>query len=310
MYNHQDFRYQLDSPRVTGHRQQKTTCPQCGRKHCFVRYVDTHNNFQYISDDVGRCDHEQSCGYHYRPSEYFRDKPWLRDRQEDWQHPMPRPVVQPKPQPLLELDIGLVLGRHSTMSTFWQWLQNEAAYRLGVTPDDVLRVFNQYLIGSTRESDVIFWQIDYQQRVRTGHIMCYGPDGHRLGRQSWVHFRLQLEGRLPLSYQPPKCLFGEHLLVARPAAPVAIVESEKTALVMALKMPEFVWLATAGCGGLTKEKMAPLAGRRILVFPDSGCCEKWRQQLAQIKGLNYSISRHLEAYPPNTDLADIVLTIP
>ena len=85
MYNNQDFRYQLDSPRITGHRQQKTTCPQCGRKRCFVRYVDTHNNCQYVSDDVGRCDHEQSCGYHYRPSEYFRDKPWLRDREVDWQ---------------------------------------------------------------------------------------------------------------------------------------------------------------------------------------------------------------------------------
>lgn len=324
MYNNQDFRYQLDSPRVTGRRQQKTTCPQCGHKHCFVRYVDTHNNCQYVSDDVGRCDHEQSCGYHYRPSEYFRDKPWLRDHEDDWKRPLPRPVVPPKPQPLLELDMGMVLGCHSPMSTFWQWMQSRVAHHLGVTSADVQRVFDQYLIGTTRESDVIFWQIDHLQRVLTGHIMCYGPDGHRLGRQSWVHFRLQQQGQLPLSYQPPKCLFGEHLLAIRPTAPVAIVESEKTALVMALKMPEFLWLATAGCGGLTKEKMAPLTGRqgqtttgpssltsrKVLVFPDSGCYEKWQQQLAQVKGLNYSISRHLEAYPPNTDLADVVLATP
>ena len=302
-----DYRYQLDSPRVTGRRQQKTTCPQCGRKRCFVRYVDTQNQCQYLNDQVGRCDHEQSCGYHYKPSEYFRDHPWLSDGQSVAASQQQKQRQPPRQPELRELDFGLVTGSHSELSTFWQWLSREAAPRLGATQDDVERVFHQYLIGSTRESDIIFWQIDHQLRVRTGHIMCYGPDGHRLPRQSWVHYRLQQRGELPLDYQPPKCLYGEHLLQSHPHAPVAIVESEKTALVMALKMPEFLWLATAGCGGLTKEKLAPLQGRKVCVFPDSGCYRKWRDQLQQTEGLDWRISDRLEQYPPNTDLADLVL---
>ena len=70
-----DYRYQLETPKLTGRRQQKTTCPSCGKKKCFVRYVDTQNGFRYVADEVGKCDHQHSCGYHYKPSEYFRDRP-------------------------------------------------------------------------------------------------------------------------------------------------------------------------------------------------------------------------------------------
>ena len=70
-----DYRYKLETPRVTGRRQQKYQCPHCGRK-SLVRYVDTYDGCSYVADAVGKCDHQNSCGYHYKPSEYFRDNPW------------------------------------------------------------------------------------------------------------------------------------------------------------------------------------------------------------------------------------------
>lgn len=300
-----DYRFLLDSPRVTGRRQQKTTCPQCGRRHCFVRYVDTHNLCNYLSDSVGRCDHEQSCGYHYRPSEYFKDNPWLSDNK-----PKPevsKPQVLPKPPMLIPLDMGLVNRMHSPQSTFWQWVVGCAAPRIGATNDDIERVYNDYMIGSTRESDVIFWQINHKQTVLTGHIICYTPDGHRTSLQNWVHHKLKRQLLLPKDYQPPKCLFGEHLLAIRNDADVAIVESEKTAVLMALVRPDIVWLATGGCGNLTSDKLAVVENRRLMVFPDSGCYEKWCKQLSQTPLVNYRVSSDLESYPPNTDLADLLL---
>ena len=42
----------------------KLTCPKCGRKQCFVKYVDTEGQIVF-PDYVGRCDHEHSCQYHY-----------------------------------------------------------------------------------------------------------------------------------------------------------------------------------------------------------------------------------------------------
>ena len=56
------------------------TCPQCGRKHTFTRYIDTENNNQYLNEKVGKCNRLDKCGYHYTPREYFTDNPWKRDK--------------------------------------------------------------------------------------------------------------------------------------------------------------------------------------------------------------------------------------
>ena len=50
-----------------------------------------------------------------------------------------------------------------------------------------------------------------------------------------------------------------------------------------------------------------LRGRRLVVFPDSGCLGKWSQRLRQAQGISYTLSEQLEQYPPNTDLADLLL---
>ncbi|WP_303041646.1 PG0870-related protein, partial [Duncaniella muris] len=49
-------------------------CPACHKKRCFSRYIDTEKQISF-PDDVGRCDHEQSCGYHLTPKEYFERNP-------------------------------------------------------------------------------------------------------------------------------------------------------------------------------------------------------------------------------------------
>lgn len=52
----------------------KTTCPSCGKSRCFVRYIDEQGSISFPGN-VGKCDHENSCGYHYTPKEYFKDNP-------------------------------------------------------------------------------------------------------------------------------------------------------------------------------------------------------------------------------------------
>ena len=71
-----DYRYQLERYRGVSTRY---TCPQCGRKYTFTRYIDTENNNQYISENVGKCNRLDKCGYHYIPREYFTDNPHKRD---------------------------------------------------------------------------------------------------------------------------------------------------------------------------------------------------------------------------------------
>lgn len=305
-----DYRYQLDSPRVTGRRQVKIDCPQCGRKHCFVRYVDTRNGCSYLHDDVGRCDHELSCGYHYRPSEYFQDHPWLNNSEQSRKF-RPTITTRPKLVPIFQpLAPEYVWERHSPQSTFWYWMSTSCKDRLSLSDDILQRIYEDYQIGATRQSDIVFWQIDEDQRVHTGHIMQYGPDGHRLGFNDWEHKRLMREKRLPQDFRVFQCFFGQHLLPKYPEKHVCIVESEKTAVILAARCPDQLWLATCGSSGLSTEKLASLKGRRVTLFPDSGCYEKWRERMSQVNNLDYAISNRLESYPANTDLADILLDGP
>jgi len=299
-----NYRYQLETPRVTGRRQHKFACPHCGRKKCFVRYVDTHHECRYVADDVGKCDHQHSCGYHYKPADYYHDNQWATEQKDTptSSHCTPTPLP-----PFSPLPMDYVHSSHSPHSVFWQWYAGTLAQRLSVSAEQLQQIYNDYLIGATRRGCVIFWQIDCQGQVHGGHIMQYRADGHRDGFQSWTHASLIAKGLLPPSWQLYQCLFGEHLLLQRPEAHVCLVESEKTALVMAACQPEYLWLATAGSGGLSAEKVQCLQGRRVTIFPDSGCYEKWNRQMMLTSGIDYNISQQLEAYPPNTDLCDILL---
>ena len=88
--------------------QTRHTCPSCGRKRCFTRYIDEIGDT--LNDNVGRCDHESSCGYHYSPSDYFRDHPDTIPRESSWlNHPFQNPHKQPKPQrPLCTIPMNIV----------------------------------------------------------------------------------------------------------------------------------------------------------------------------------------------------------
>ena len=77
-----------------------------------------------------------------------------------------------------------------------------------------------------------------------------------------------------------QCLFGEHLLSASANHDkvVAVVESEKTAVVCAIQYPDCVWLATGGKSQLAIDKMKVLAGRTVILFPDVDGYREWTER--------------------------------
>ena len=50
---------------------------------------------------------------------------------------------------------------------------------------------------------------------------------------------------------------------------VAVVEAEKTAVIMSEVKPNYIWLATGGKTELNVAKLRPLEGRRVILFPDT-----------------------------------------
>ena len=159
---------------------------------------------------------------------------------------------------------------------FWKpWLSTRTVFCRALvlcgylTEEQMLRAADRYHLGRSRDGGVIFWQTDQAGIVRDGKIMYYREDCHRDKQRhpSWVSARMKAyygyDGDLPVE----RCLFGLHLLHS--ATTVAVVEAEKTAVIMSEWYPQYLWLASGGLSMLTAEKLLPLRDQRVIVFPDT-----------------------------------------
>lgn len=127
----------------------------------------------------------------------------------------------------------------------------------------------------------------------------YDKTGHRLRTQGALYTTKADNGT-----ELRKCFFGQHLLHVRSSAPVCIVESEKTAIIMAILKPEKVWLATGGKDMLNNlANLDCLKGRSVTLFPDIDAIKDW-QRIADINGFGVA-SECIEWYKDNEAKGDI-----
>jgi hypothetical protein len=165
-----------------------------------------------------------------------------------------------------------------------------------------------YLIGTSDKwpGATIFWQIDHKAKVRHGKIMLYDPE---TGSRSKTHF--STVKKVPEGYNLRQCLFGLHLTKENKGNRVAIVESEKTAIIMSILYKDFVWMATGGKGNFKQELLKPIKSYDIIAFPDKDGIEQWRQTADRLNkyGFRIRVDDTLERMnvDDNTDLADIFL---
>ena len=283
------------------------TCPQCGRKFCFTRYVDSEGN--WLGENVGRCDHESSCGYHYTPRAFFRDHP-----SASWENKNKQANLKKTINAALSIDKSTIPFEYVMRSVRTDTDSNLTRYLKEAFPSsDVLRAVEEYYIGVTNSGDTIYFEIDTEGHCRTGKIMRYDLTGHRIkdensaNRIDWVHKHL----RLPNDWTLSQCLFGEHLLKKYPNKDVALVESEKTAIICSIVMPEFVWLATGGKSQLN-DRVRILSGKRVTVFPDADAIEAWKQKVREYPEVGFIVSDILKKADTahntdNMDIADWIL---
>ena len=189
------------------------------------------------------------------------------------------------------------------------------------------KMLKNYAVSVSRDGLSVFWQIDEQGRVHTGKMMRYKPDGHRDKDSQynfdWVHSKLFRQGVYnEEEYDYETCLFGQHLLPFCPDAQIHLVESEKTALIMATyygNMSRNLWLATGGLQFYDRRHIQVLIdqGRDIVVYPDKDGSKAWADRtLALIKETGY---KKLKVNPtiisnrwrpedgPKADIADIAI---
>lgn len=168
------------------------------------------------------------------------------------------------PPVVVPLDTDLVNKSLSIDSVFAKAVISQGY----LSQERLVAVANRYRLGASKEGGVIFWEIDDQQRVHTGKIMYYHPDCHRdkEHKPTWVH--ALMKDKLPAGYELQHCLFGLHLL-SNSNMKVAIVESEKTAVIMSELVPDVVWMSCGGLQMFKAELLEPLVNHKVVVFPDT-----------------------------------------
>lgn len=297
-YKMSEFQYILEP-----YNGQKTryTCPNCLRKKQFTRYIDIETK-EYLSENVGKCNRDNKCGYHYTPKQYFQDNNQLTPPKRTYLKPQKTIFKQ-----VSYLDYSLVQQsmRKYQQNNFIKFLQSKFGNEI------TQRAINNYKIGTSKlwKGATVFWQIDKSYRVRTGKIMLYNGSKRVKHCNNWVHSIMKIN-----DFNLSQCFFGEHLINGN-NSPIAVVESEKTAIIGSIYFPQYIWLATAGSGGINSKKLKALENRTIILFPDASIngkmYQKWVEKTKSFK--NVFINQLLELNTTEeekeqgVDLADFLL---
>lgn len=249
------YKYTLDKS------SRKFHCPNCTKK-SFVYYVDNETG-DYLNSEYGRCDRESNCGYFRQP---FRNQSIIVQAEN----------IQPlKPSYLNENVIESYCNNYDD-NNFIQFLMKH------FPEQDVIQAIEMYFIGTSGKWNgaIIFWQIDNFNRIHTGKVMLYDCNtGKRVKKPfshiNWMHKVLQIE---PFVLQ--QCLFGLHLIKEdNQKKTICLVESEKTATIMSMVLPNYLWMATGSKANLKQELLLPIKHYNIILYPDKNEFIDWKNKM-------------------------------
>lgn len=333
----------------------RTTCPACGKAKAFVPYLDTRTG-EALPEPYGRCNREANCGHHLSP--YHAGPSGVSYAEDVYQRRLSfAPLrAENEPQnkvsgfhsvrsgnrkPILSIPdevFATSLG-HYDCNEFARLLRRH--FGMGVA-DELLARFQIGTSSALWPGATVFWFVDEQGRKRGGQVVLFDEDGHT-ARQvrpdgevkrctSWVHTALAIRCQRQHVAAPEwlatyaahaeksPCLFGLSQLRNAPATqPVAVVEAPKTAVLCTPYFPRFTWLAVGALSYLNAERLTPLRGRNVVLFPDLSVGGKvfaeWSRRAEQLRreGFRLTVSDYLEQRATDeqrqagADLADYLL---
>lgn len=311
------YRFHLDKS------SRKFRCPGCGEKR-LVRYVDSETGY-YVAENFGRCDRENRCQYHERPDFSAIKRP-ISDLGRATDPP-------PKEPDYVSVEFVGKSMDNWEKTNFAKFLIEKFGF------EKAKEAAAAYFLGRSRQFNgkaSIFWQIDKEERVRTGKILAYDETtGKRLKNENspLTNYKgeqvdcLYIHKQIKKDFNLSGTFFGCHLLEDFPEKKVCIVESEKTAVICSILIPQYNWLATGGKTGIKIHEYSVysyLKGKTVVMFPDFGKPSKqgitpflrWKEDAQHIHSrisLSLKVSDYLESNLPDEwrdydiDLADVLM---
>lgn len=287
-----NYKYSLDKS------SRKFICPKCKKK-AFVKFIETETQ-SYLSDGLGRCDRESSCGYYSAPNSDIVSLKYKR-------------TVAPVVASFHGLELVEKSFMVNSQNNFIQFLNSIFSAK------EVKEAVLKYFICSSKRWNgaSVFWQIDNYERVHAGKILAYNPETGKRSKSNdgkasidWVHSILKRKG-IVNEFNLNQCLFGLHLIKDIKVKAIGLVESEKTAVIMSIFKPNYTWLATGSKSGFKYGFLKPIQHYEIIAFPDKSEYNDWLIKSKQLNkfGFDIVVNDWLEKsnYIDGTDLADVLI---
>ncbi len=274
-------------------------CPRCGQKR-MSPYLDVTTGREV--EGFGRCNREMSCGFMQIPQ---NDRTTLVDV-------MPAPKRERAQR--MFLDFGY-FDDCDRPGLFREYLTRNFG------TDGLRTTFERFGLGTYREQGrewAVHWHIERPCNIHTAKLMEYELRTNAMGRE--VLKRVKREGAInwahrkfgPFHHQGDRVTFGEGVgeepwtqtlyglqqLDYMKREPVCIVEGYKAAIIAALYMPRYVWLAADSVSSLTaydKQRlpmMEPLRGRTVYLLPDFDALGKWNHAATICKNAGHDVQVH------------------
>lgn len=286
----------------------RVTCPNCGVKHSYARYVDVTTGTP-LDDRFGRCERQERCGYFEHP--YGKD---IGEKTIFVQKAEVKAVYKDiESSDISIIDPGVLLKSLTLSDNFSKFLFGKFDH------SEVTKSLLKYKVGQSEKWDgaTVFWQIDREMDIRTGKIILYNVDSGKRVKEPFAHMFWEHSPDRGIEvipdYNLKQCLFGEHLLEGQ--MNINIVESEKTAVICDINSTnDDLWLAVGGIELISEKRLQVLEGRKLNFYPDKGdkAYNKWKEKLTPLmeQGWDIKINRGLEktSLDEGEDLADYILT--
>lgn len=247
----------------------KGTCPSCNQSQKFRFYEDSNGN--RIGDQFGKCDRENTCGYHNKP------------KMTDLSNQTTSNNLN---------DPSIIYPDKNWLHKFDSWLNNSSSnfhhycVELGISIEHL----KTHGVATDQVGKTIFIFKNRAGKVLNAKWMQYDKTGHR-DKQTKGYSMKQPEDS---KSKYMMCLWGEDLLDSSKQRTVIVVESEKTKVIASFFYPEYDWVSCGSNNGLTDDKISVLYGRKIIWLCDA---DKAGRDNASIK--------KLKAYQSDFEIIDL-----
>tara|TARA_R110000782_G_scaffold146116_1_gene238840 strand:- start:425 stop:1504 length:1080 start_codon:yes stop_codon:yes gene_type:complete len=165
--------------------------------------------------------------------------------------------------------------------------------KMRFSKDEVFIATQNYFITGTNICwfySTVFWQIDDKEQIHAGKIMQYDRFTGKRVKEPYNHVNWLHKAFKEPEFNLSQCLFGLHRINEDYQKTIAIVESEKTAIVMSILLPHYIWLATGSKGNFKFEMLKPIKKRKVVSYPDKGEYSNWLDKSIELNAIGFKIS--------------------